>query len=103
MFAKLGTQARMMVWLAGALAFCAPVWSDVHIAGDPARGERLCYCDCEAKTGSPVCMHMCELPKYENRSWAASCHKKEGSEPQPPSSKPGAHSTKNNGVQEARR
>jgi hypothetical protein len=93
----------MIVLAAGALAFCAPVWSDVRIPGGASGSERMCYCDCEAKASSPVCMHMCELPKYENRSWASSCHKKEESEPELPSSKPGAHSTKNNSAQEARR
>lgn len=46
---------------------------------------------------------MCELAKYENRSWATSCHKKADDEPEQPSLKPGARSTKDNGIQEARR
>jgi hypothetical protein len=87
--------------VAGALAFCAPVWSDVHVSA--TGGERICYCDCDAKPGSPLCLQMCELAKYENRSWATSCHKKEQPEPVEPASQPGAHSTKDNGVQQARR
>ena len=94
----------MVLLVAGALAFCAPVWSDVHVLGGASKPSRVCYCDCEAKAGSSVCAHMCELPKYENRSWAASCHKKaESSEPEQPSSAPGAHSAKENRAQQARR
>src|ERR1019366_9221476 len=35
----------------------------------------LCYCHCEHETGKQ-CTKMCELPKYEKRWWANSCHKK---------------------------
>jgi hypothetical protein len=93
----------MVIAIAGALAFCAPVWSDARIGGSTSGPEKMCYCDCDAKAGSPMCTHMCELAKYENRSWANSCHRKEQSEPAQPSSQPGAHSTKDNGVQQARR
>lgn len=35
-----------------------------------------CYCRCESKGEHHVClMKMCDLPKYENRWWAVSCHK----------------------------
>ena len=100
---NLGTRLRMAVAVAAALAFCAPVWSDVRIGGGASSTERMCYCDCDAKAGSTMCTHMCDLAKYENRSWATSCHKKAESEPAQPSSAPGAHSTKDNGVQQARR
>ena len=36
----------------------------------------LCYCHCEHETGEKQCTKMCELPQYENRWWATSCHKK---------------------------
>jgi hypothetical protein len=93
----------MVLMVAGALAFCGPAWSDARISGGTSKSERMCYCDCDAKAGSPMCTHMCELAKYENRSWATSCHKKAESEPAQPSSAPGAHSTKDNGEQQARR
>lgn len=35
----------------------------------------LCYCQCERNGGKKMCTKMCELPKYENRWWANSCHK----------------------------
>jgi hypothetical protein len=100
---NLGTRLRMVTLIAAALAFCAPVWSDVRILGGSSSAERMCYCDCDATPGSKMCMHMCELAKYENRSWATSCHKAAESEPEQPSSTPGAHSTKDNSEQQARR
>ena len=103
MHRKLGTRLRMVAMVAGALTFCAPVWSDAGTRAGAKGTGRMCYCDCDAKAGSPMCAHMCELAKYENRSWATSCHKKIESEPAQPSSAPGAHSNKDNGVQEARR
>ena len=33
-----------------------------------------CYCECESN-GKMCAMKFCELPKYENRDWAMSCHK----------------------------
>jgi len=95
-------RARLKTWaiIAGVLAFCAPAWSDVTRS---AGGQKMCYCDCDAKLGAALCMHMCELAKYENRSWANSCHKKAASDPVQPSTGPGARSAKNNRVQQARR
>jgi hypothetical protein len=34
-----------------------------------------CYCGCEPKNGRQQCAKMCDLPKYQNRAWATSCHK----------------------------
>jgi hypothetical protein len=99
---SLMARLRMLVMLAGLLAFCAPLWSDVRILSGASATQRICYCDCDAMAGATICMHMCEIPKYENRSWANSCHKKPDSEPVQPSSAPGAHSTKDNRVQQAR-
>jgi len=93
----------MLATVAGALVFCSPLWSDVRIPGGPSTPQRICYCECDAQAGAPVCMHMCELPKYENRPWANSCHKKPVSDPSEPSGAPGAHSSKDNHVQQARR
>jgi hypothetical protein len=36
----------------------------------------LCYCHCASETGVKHCTKMCELPQYQDRSWAISCHKK---------------------------
>jgi len=103
MHTNFGTRLRMVLMVAGALAFCAPVWSDVRILGTASNAERMCYCDCDSKAGAPMCERMCDLAKYENRSWATSCHKASEAEPARPSTTPGAHSTKENGVQQARR
>ncbi len=98
-----GTRLKLVVMIAGALAFCAPAWSDVRILTGASGTERMCYCDCDAKDGAPMCAQMCELPKYENRAWATSCHKASEAEPVEPSTTPGARSTKDNGVHQARR
>jgi hypothetical protein len=103
MRAKLRTRLRLVLLIAGALAVCASGWSDAASHSGYSNVERICYCDCDAASGSPMCMHMCDLAKYESRSWAASCHKKKASEPAQPSTKPGVHSTKDNRIQQARR
>jgi hypothetical protein len=36
----------------------------------------LCYCHCAYESGKKHCTKMCELPQYQNRWWAVSCHKK---------------------------
>ncbi len=63
----------------------------------------LCYCHCEYETGAKRCTMMCELPQYESRWWANSCHKKspqaKRAEPQAPN--PGSRKT--NDTEEARR
>jgi len=92
--------ARRLAWiLFAALMTSATAWSD---ARDAVPGvDRICYCDCDAKSGAPACMHMCDLAKYETRSWAASCHKKPDIDAQEPVSVP--RSNKNNNVQQASR
>jgi hypothetical protein len=37
--------------------------------------QGICYCGCDHAFGSRHCAKMCEIPKYENRWWAQSCHK----------------------------
>jgi hypothetical protein len=63
----------------------------------------LCYCHCEYETRAKHCTMMCELPQYESRWWANSCHKKspqsKPAEPQAPNS----GSRKTNYTEEARR
>jgi hypothetical protein len=54
----------------------------------------MCYCKCEHETGKK-CTKMCELPQYENRWWATSCHKKSavGNTPSAPASNSGSRKT----------
>lgn len=63
----------------------------------------LCYCHCEHMSGGKQCTKMCELPQYENRWWATSCHKKSvvAKEPVAPASNSGSRKT--NRTEEARR
>lgn len=92
---------KLLATVVAAAAFCSPVWSDSRIPKGSSASKRICYCECEAQAGARLCAHMCELPKYEDRPWATSCHKSQDSEP--PSGAPGARSTKNNRIQQARR
>lgn len=98
---RLHARLRILAMVTGALACCSPLWSDVRIRSGAAPAQKTCYCDCEH--AGAACMHMCELPKYQNRSWATSCHKKPDSERSEPSADPGVRSTKDNHVQQARR
>jgi hypothetical protein len=55
----------------------------------------LCYCHCAHESGMKHCTKMCELPQYQNRWWAISCHKKNStaSESSSPASNPGSKKT----------
>jgi hypothetical protein len=58
--------------------FCAlPLFANTtSLRSGGERGLR-CYCECESADGAAECpMKFCELPKYENRWWATSCHKR---------------------------
>src|SRR5580704_1784501 len=59
------------------LAALSPAWSDVRTTSGGASSKKLCYCDCDSKPGATICTKMCELPKYQNHAWAASCQKKQ--------------------------
>jgi hypothetical protein len=65
----------------------------------------MCYCQCEHGAGAKQCRKMCELPKFENRWWATSCHKKSSfaKESELQDSKSNSHSRKTNRTEEARR
>jgi hypothetical protein len=53
----------------------ASIFADPLPSGTSALPKFHCYCECE-KNGGPSCaMKICELQKYESRSWAASCRK----------------------------
>src|SRR5580698_10346544 len=60
----------------------------------------LCYCKCEHETGKQ-CTKMCELPQYENRWWATSCHKKSVKPDAPAAPAPNSGSHKSNRAQDA--
>jgi len=53
----------------------------------------LCYCHCELEKGAHKCTKMCELPQYEKRWWANSCHKKAPDMEQGSSSDPKSRKT----------
>jgi hypothetical protein len=51
-----------------------PLFGDTLAQRRSAYPAFRCYCECES--GGEMChMKFCELPKYEQRSWAASCRK----------------------------
>jgi|SRR5579864_2626553 len=63
----------------------------------------MCYCHCEHEAGARQCTKMCELPQYENRWWATSCHKKSSSLNESAPHDSNSHSRKTNRTEEARR
>jgi hypothetical protein len=58
--------------------FCAlPLFANTTSMRTGGERGRRCYCECESADGAAECpMKFCELPKYENRWWATSCHKR---------------------------
>lgn len=72
-----------------------------HDPAPSARKSFECYCACNAKDKKDECAKMCELPKYEPRWWATSCHKKPAKAPKQ-SSQP-SRSRRDNGLENARR
>jgi len=84
------------------LAVLSPAWSDIRSAASANRSKKLCYCDCGMKAGAKMCAEMCELPKYQDRWWAASCLKKLRDALAPAAPVEHSHSKKNNRVQDAR-
>jgi len=63
----------------------------------------LCYCHCEQMNGGKQCTKMCELPQYENRWWASSCHKKSAMAKDAVAPASNSGSRKTNRTEEARR
>ncbi|HUK30135.1 MAG TPA: hypothetical protein VLV89_03415 [Candidatus Acidoferrum sp.] len=74
---RLRKKTSLVVALASlAVVAAVPLLADTR--GNLASATRnfRCYCLCEAKGEHHVCpMKMCDLPKYESRWWAVSCHK----------------------------
>ncbi len=53
------------------------------------RTSNFCYCQCQMRDNKRECTKMCELPKYEGRWWAVSCHKRQPvAPPKSPESRP---------------
>jgi hypothetical protein len=63
----------------------------------------MCYCHCEQGAGAKQCTKMCELPQYEKRWWATSCHKHSSFAKESASRDSNSHSRKTNRTEEARR
>jgi len=62
----------------------------------------MCYCHCDHAAGAKQCTKMCELPQYENRWWATSCHKKSSSAEAAAPHNSNSHSKKTNRTEQAR-
>lgn len=93
---------RRLALLVMLLIPAALAWSDAAFPSRSTENKKTCYCDCDMKAGTPMCTHMCELPKYENKPWANSCdHKKGATGPSAPAQS-GSHSRKTNRVQDAK-
>src|SRR3981081_1341531 len=61
----------------------------------------MCYCHCDH--GAKQCTKMCELPQYENRWWATSCHKISSFAKKVESIDSNQHPRKTNRTEDARR
>ena len=92
---------RRLALLGILLVPSAVAWSDAGSLSRSAETKKTCYCGCDMKAGTPMCAHMCELPKYENKPWADSC-KRKPSPIVPGPAQSGSHSRKTNRVQDAR-
>jgi hypothetical protein len=80
-----------------------PLWSDTQILGPSSKSSKLCYCDCDNMHGVRTCTHMCELQKYQDRSWARSCRHSDQQTHSDTTPAPGLHSKQTNRTEEARR
>src|SRR5260370_40764424 len=63
----------------------------------------MCCCHCDHAAGARQCTKMCELPQYENRWWATSCHKKGSSAEAVAPHDSNSHSKKTNRTEQAHR
>jgi hypothetical protein len=93
---------RRLALLAILMIPTALAWSDAGFPTQSTEKNKTCYCGCDMKAGAPMCTHMCELPKYQNRSWATSCNRKKSTSVPDAPAQSGTHSRKSNRVQDAR-
>lgn len=76
------TTTRRAIWLIAVLlvlitCVAVPLLADGRTPQPTAAKQFKCYCQCEGQNGMASCpKKMCELPKYESRWWATSCHKR---------------------------
>jgi hypothetical protein len=96
---KLRQAIRIAVLLGTACSAALANQSPLLVTGTQSP---MCYCKCEQMAGGKKCTKMCELPQYENRWWATSCHKKDMAVKQTPSPAQNSHSSKRNRAEEAK-
>jgi len=86
-------QAIRMIVLLGTVSAAALASQSSRLV--PETSALLCYCHCAYETGKTHCTKMCELPQFENRWWAITCHKKNStaSESSSPATTPGSRKT----------
>src|SRR5579862_2510737 len=92
---------RLLAVLAALLTLTLPGLANT--TAPPAESKKMCYCGCDNGHGTPMCLTMCELPKYQDRSWAASCRKPAKHESTPAQPQSQSHSAKSNRSQSAQR
>ncbi len=103
MRAHITTTTRRAIWQTAALIAlitCAavPMFADGRTPQPAAAKQFKCYCQCEGHDGMASCpKKMCEIPKYETRWWATSCHKRAAmpSVSKEPAAQPSGRHTKN--------
>jgi hypothetical protein len=86
-------QAVRTAILLGTISAAALANQSSALRSDPA--APLCYCHCAYESGAKHCTKMCELPQFQNRWWAISCHKRNStaSDSAPPNLNPGSKKT----------
>jgi hypothetical protein len=87
-------QAIRTVILLGTVSVAALANQGPALLSSPA--TPLCYCHCAYETGMKHCTKMCELPQYQSRWWATSCHKKSAASTVPSAQAPATGSRKTN-------
>jgi hypothetical protein len=98
MFKRRSRCLQPLLIFAFMLSVLSPGFADEQIVRSGRPSKKLCYCACDQRAEAAACAHLCELPKYENRSWATSCHKKEESVI---TKTPDTRSKKRNGIEHA--
>jgi hypothetical protein len=97
------TNTKRAMWQAVAViamiaCVALPILADGRTPQPAAAKQFKCYCQCEGHDGMASCpKKMCELPKYEARWWATSCHKHAAapSVSKQPSAQPSGRHTRN--------
>ena len=90
---------KLLMMVSLSLCLLSQLWSDESSLRRGLDSTKLCYCACDQHAGTPICTHMCDLPKYEKRSWATSCHRRIHTDIAPV---PHSSSRKRNRIEDAR-